>query len=110
MSLEHHFRPSRGTFDYDPKLAWWTFKGLQDLVREDFDHRIKVVRPVWAAFEQRVFQDQPAVEKKAIELWETDRNAARAYLTRHCAELAARAQQEADRLSRLLRGGKSGAD
>jgi dipeptidase len=104
LSLEHHFRPPRGTFDYDPKLAWWTFKGLQDLVRADYQDRIKVVRPVWAAFEQRVFQDQPAVEKKALELWEGDRDAARAYLTECCAKLAAQARQEAERLSRTFPG------
>jgi len=104
LSLEHHFRPPRGTFDYDPKLAWWTFKRLQDLVREDFDHRIKVVRPVWAAFEQRVFGDQAAVEKKALELWETDPDAARAYLTEYCAKLSAQARQEAERLSRTFPG------
>jgi len=104
LSLEHHFRPPRGTFDYDPKLAWWTFKRLQDLVRQDFDNRIKVVRPAWAAFEQRVFADQAAVEKKALKLWETDRDAARAYLTEYCAKLSAQARQEAERLSGIFPG------
>jgi len=104
LSLEHHFRPSRGTFDYDPELAWWTFKRLQDLVREDFDNRIKVVRPAWAAFEQRVFADQAAVEKKVLELWATDQDVARAYLTRHCAELAAEARREAEKLSGAFPG------
>jgi len=107
LTLDRHFRPPRGTFDYDPKLAWWTFKRLQDAVREDYAGRIKVVRPVWAAFEQRVFGDQPAVEKKALELWETDKAAARAYLTQHCAKLATQARQEAEKLSRAFRGGDS---
>jgi dipeptidase len=104
LSLQHHFYPPRGTFDHDPKLAWWTLKGLQDLVRADYDNRIQVVRPVWTSFEQRVFRDQPAVEKKALQLWATDRDAARAHLTRYCAELSARARREADGLSRALRG------
>jgi dipeptidase len=98
LSLEHHFQPPRGTFDSDPKLAWWTFKRLQDLVREDFDNRIKAVRPAWAAWEERLFRDQPAVEKKALELWQTDQDAARAYLTRYCAERAAEARREAEKL------------
>jgi dipeptidase len=110
LSLEHHFNPPRGTFDYDPKLAWWTFKRLQDLVREDFDARIKVVRPAWMRFEERVFRDQPAVEKKALELWQTDRGAARTYLTRYCAELAAEAGQKADRLLAALRAEKAARD
>lgn len=110
LSLQHHFSPPAGTFDHDPKLAWWTFKGLQDLVREDYQRRIRVVRPAWADFEQRVFADQAAVEKKALGLWQTDPEAARAHLTRHCADLAAEARREADRLSGVLRGGTAGAD
>ncbi len=105
LTLDHHFHPPRGTFDYDPRLAWWTFKRLQDLVRKDYAGRIKEVRPVWAAFEQRVFGDQPAVEKKTLELWETGQTAARTYLTRYCADLAAEAGQEAEELSRAFRGG-----
>lgn len=104
LTLDHHFRPPRGTFDYDPKLAWWTFKRLQDLVREDYAGRIKVVRPVWAAFEQRVFGDQPAVERKALELWETDQTAARTHLTQHCAKLAAQARQQAEKLAERFAG------
>ena len=59
---------------------------------------------MWAAFEQRVFRGQPAVERKALELWETDQTAARTYLTRYCADLAAEAGQEAEKLSRAFRG------
>ena len=47
---------------------------------------------MWAAFEQRVFRGQPAVERKALELWETDQTAARTRLTQHCAKLAAQAR------------------
>ncbi len=108
LSLQHHFSPSPGTFDHDPGLAWWTFKDLQDVVRADYDNRIEVVRPAWTAFEQRIFADQPALERKALELWKTDREAARAYLTRHCAELAAQARGEAHQVSAGLRDGKTG--
>jgi dipeptidase len=108
LSLQHHFSPPRGTFDHDPKLAWWTFKGLQDQVRADYDNRIKLVRPAWTAFERGVFQDQPAVEAKALGLWRSDREAARAHLTRYCAELAAGARREAAKLSAMLRDGKTG--
>jgi dipeptidase len=108
LSLQHHFSPPRGTFDHDPKLAWWTFKRLQDLVRADYHNRIKTVRPAWADFEERVFRDQPALERKALGLWRADPAAARACLTRYCAELSARAGQEADGLSAALGDGKTG--
>jgi dipeptidase len=97
LSLAHHFEPPEGTFDVDPDLAWWKFKTLQDLVYAD-ESRGPVVRFRWAAFERRVFREQPAVEAKALELWRTDRTAARRFLTRHCAALADEACREADEL------------
>ncbi len=104
MSLEHHFNPPQGTFKPNLRLAWWKFKTLQDTVQEDYDHRIGIVRLVWKAFEQQVFQDQQAVEKKSLELWKRDPEAARSYLTDHCEKLAAQACRHADELVARLRG------
>ncbi len=104
MSLEHHFSPPQGTFDVDPGLAWWTFRALQDEVRRDFPRRLKVVRNAWTDFEERMFADQPQVERKALGLWQSDPDSARAYLTRHCDELAAQARREAARLVEGFRG------
>ena len=107
LSLGHHFSPPEGTFDHDGRSAWWIFKGLQDAVRTDYDRRIEAVRPAWATFERRLFEDQPAAEQKALKLWETDREAARAYLTRYCAEVAERAQDEAGKLAEGFGGPRS---
>ncbi len=103
LGLDYHFDPPQETFELDPQLAWWKFKTLQDLVREDFESRVKVVQPVWTAFEQQMFRDQPTVEETALELWETDQDAARTHLTRYCSELAARVCREADKLAEVLR-------
>ena len=102
LSLQYHFHPPSGTFDPDPGLAWWTFKRLQDVVREDYAVRIERVRPVWAALEHQMFAGQPAFEKETLRLWKTDQKAARAHLTRYCTDLAARAQREAERLATSL--------
>lgn len=99
VSLDHHFEPPAGTFDTDQTKAWWKFKRLQDLVCEDFDNRIAVIRPAQAAFEDTLFKRQPEVERKALELWRTDRDAARKYLTEYCAETAARACRQAERMA-----------
>lgn len=99
VSLDHHFEPPAGTFDLDQSLAWWKFKRLQDLVCKDFSNRIADIRSAQTAFEGALFERQPAVERKALELWQTDRDAAGKYLTGYCAETAARACQEADRMT-----------
>ena len=97
LSLDHHFQPPRGTFDEDAKLAWWTFKGLQDWVYGDYQTRAAALRRTWTAFEEREFADQPEVEAKALGLWKTDQEAARRYLTEYCAERAAQAREEAEK-------------
>jgi len=98
VSLDHHFEPPMDTFDSDSTLAWWKFKRLQDLVCEDFSNRVANVRAAQAAFEGELFKRQPAVERKALELWQTDPDQARKYLTEYCADAAARACREADRM------------
>lgn len=102
VSLDHHFEPPVGAFDTDQALAWWKFKRLQDVVCEDFGNRIAGVLAAQAAFERKLFESQPMVKRKALELWQTDRDAARAYLTRYCAEVADRACREADRMTAEL--------
>jgi dipeptidase len=99
VSLDHHFEPPSGTFDTDPTQAWWKFKRLQDVVRQDFGNRIVVVRAAQEAFERELFESQAMVERRALELWQTDRDAARKYLTEYCAESADRACQEAERMA-----------
>jgi len=103
LGPDRHFNPPEGTFQPNPDLAWWTFQGLQDLVDEDYQAGIKIVRPAWTAFETRVFDDQQAVEQKALGLYETDQAAARAHLTAYSADVAARAGREAQRLAERIR-------
>ena len=105
LSLEHHFDPPPGTFDLDPASAWWKFKTLQDTVRADYDRRVKVVQPVWAAFEETSLAEQQKIEKQALAQWTTDEQAARDILTKYCARKAGEACREADRLVRKLGNG-----
>jgi dipeptidase len=98
LTLEHHFSPPPGTLDRDGRLAWWTFKDLQDLVHKDYAARIPRVRRAWANIERRILADQDAVEKKAAALWKSDAAAAQRFLTDYCADVAAAARQEARKL------------
>jgi len=104
LSLDHHFDPAPGTFDANPASAWWKCKTLQDIVREDYQTRIQIVRPAWRARERAAFTDQQSVEDEAIKLWNTDQQAARDLLTKYCARLADEACRQADRLADELRG------
>ena len=103
LSLDHHFEPAPGTFDVNPDSAWWKFKTLQDIVREDYEKRIQTVQPAWADFERLASADQRSVEEDAIRLWRTDQQAARELVTKYSARLAAEACQHADRLADELR-------
>ncbi len=98
VSLDYHFRPPRGTFDFAPDSAWWRFRQLQDRVYAAGEPRPTTVRRTWAAFEKRRFAHQPEVEAKARELWKADQDASRRYLTDHCAEAATQACRVAEGL------------
>jgi dipeptidase len=103
LSLEHHFHPPAGTSDRDLRLAWWKFKQLQELVDEDGKVRPQAVREAWSALESRLFARQRLVEEEARRRWQNSPDAARAYLTQHCAGVAEEAGREADRLCRVFR-------
>jgi dipeptidase len=99
LSLPHHFDPPAESFKPDLDLAWWKFKRLQDLVYAELGNRLPRTRAAQAKFEGPLFARQSAVELKAAEMWQADREAAREFLTRYCTETASRAQQEAARMA-----------
>lgn len=103
LSLVHHLQPPAGTFEPDPRRAWWKFKTLVKRVDEDYANRSGQVRAAWSDLEQRLLRRQAALEAEAARIWQKDPDAARAHLTRYCAEVAAEACAEADRLAERLR-------
>ena len=98
LTPQYQFAPSPGTFEPDDKHIFWKLKRVQDAVYADYDARIDDVRARWEKTEERLFEEQPAVEKEALRLWETDPDAARALLTRHGREVSDRVQAEAERI------------
>jgi len=100
LTLECHFSESTDKFRPDPKMAWWIFKGLQDTVRADYQRRIGIVRSAFDKYEAKVFAGQPAVEKKAMELYRNNKPAARRYLTDYSRAVALGAAQKARELTK----------
>ena len=106
LSLDHHFSPPPDAFTADPDLAWWKFFTLQEIVHENYENRVNVVRAVWETFENGEFSEQQAFEERVLRSLKTDEMAAYASLTQYCADTALRACQEADRLIGGLRKAK----
>jgi dipeptidase len=103
LTLEYHFSESPEKFEPNDNHAWWIFKELQDKVRDDYKNRARIVRMVWDKFEEKVFADQSAVENKALELYRSDKSAARDYLTDYSRDVALRAIHTAKGLTKRLK-------
>jgi len=103
LTLKCHFSESLEKFRLDPKMAWWIFKGLQDKVNADYRGRIGVVRAAFDKYEAKVFEGQPAVEKKAMELFRSNKPAARRYLTGYSRAVALSAVNKARELMKQLK-------
>jgi dipeptidase len=103
VTLEHHFQPAAEVFQPDPSRAWWKFKRLAAAVDQAYAVRLATVQQAWSAMEQRLFREQQQIEAQALTLWKTDRDAARALLTRFCSERALEACAAADRLIEQFR-------
>jgi dipeptidase len=103
VSLEHHFQPAAEIFQCDDSRAWWKFKRLAAVVDQAYAARSATVQKSWTAMEQRLFGVQQQIDAQALALWNTDRDAARALLTRFCRERALEACAAADRLAEQFR-------
>ncbi len=64
-SLQHHFHPLPGTFDYQPNKAFWVFNDLENLMGLNYYQTIGEIQSVWNAQEKEAFALQPSIEKTA---------------------------------------------
>ncbi|NLX98951.1 MAG: hypothetical protein GXY83_22630 [Rhodopirellula sp.] len=99
VSLEQHFQAPAEIFQPDFSRAWWKFKRLAETVDRSYSARIGTVQKSWSAMEASLLHEQTRIEAEALSLWPSDPNAARALLTRFCADRAKNACDEADKLT-----------
>jgi len=103
-SLEYHFNPPPGTFEPRGKLAWWTFRRLQYLANKAGEDAIRQVQQKWQARESALFEKQPSMEQRLLELWKTDPDQARRQITVYCSTVAEQAMHEVEKLISQLEG------
>lgn len=74
---------------FEQKSAWWAFNFVTNWVNLRFDAMMEnEVRPLQKQLEDKLFADQPTVEKKALELDKQSPAKAKAYLTEYSAKTA----------------------
>ena len=70
---------SMSKFSWDS--AWWVFNFVSNFANLKYSYMIKDIQKVQRELEGEEFQLQPAIEKTALELYKTNREAAKKYLT-----------------------------
>ncbi len=99
LSLNYHFNPPSDIFNYDPDLIWWEYKGLQDMVQNSSIGQTRVIK-VWSDFEQRCYNNQPAIEQYALTLFSTNPDSALSFLTEYSAHVALKAKTVAEKMNK----------
>lgn len=102
LTLDYHFNPPEGTFEYDPQHAWWIFKSLQDLVNDDYQTNVKKVREIWDKFEMKLFADQAVFEDKAIKSSSNSEVSLRQLLTEYSKGIALKVIDMANEIKEQL--------
>jgi len=74
-------RGDRNHFSWDS--AWWTFNFVSNWANIRYDRMIKDIQKEQNSIEDEFMKMQPVVEKTALELFRTDPDAARLYLTNY---------------------------
>lgn len=79
-----------GSYDvFSRESAWWAFNFVSNWADLKFSYMIEDIKAVRDPLEAEFFAMQPAIENAAVALYETNPNAARAFITTYtngCAE------------------------
>jgi len=69
---------------YSPTSAFWTFNWVANWAYTKYSYMIRDIQPVQKELESRyIMETTTAIDKKAAEIYKTDKNRARAYLTNY---------------------------
>ena len=103
LTIDFHFNPPSGTFDYNPEKAYWVFNILENLVDLNYKKNIGKVREVWNEFEAREYAMQAVIDETALKLFKEDKNLCREFLTAYSATQAIEAMEMAKKMNKKLR-------
>ena len=87
---------------YNEKSAYWTFKVISNLVNLFYTATKDEVIPIWREWEEKLYELQPAIEKVALELYETDPDLAKEFLTTYSCAKANEALDMAKKITTRL--------
>lgn len=91
-SLEVPKEYQTGDSQFTKKSAYWTARNLSKSLDMRYrDAVVDEVKRVQSKFEDQEFASQDAIEKKALELYAKDTDAARTYLTKYTSKMAKKA-------------------
>ncbi len=80
-----------GRKQFTRDCAWWAYRQVAQLALFRWQEMIKDIEPVWQEIENKAFEDQLAVEAKALEQYKVNPLMARKYLTKYSNEIADKA-------------------
>jgi dipeptidase len=88
--------------NYDENSAYWIFRVLSDLVDLFYEATKDEVIPKWRAWENKLYQLQPTIEKIAQELYKENPKLAKEYLTMYSCDRANEALEMAKEMTKRL--------
>jgi dipeptidase len=68
--------------------AWWAFRRVSQLAKFRWQEMVLDIEKVWQKFEEDAFSNQSKLEEQALQLYKTDPEKARKFLTTYCLDLA----------------------
>jgi dipeptidase len=82
-ALDQHFVPPKNIHEKTDSHAYWTFVNLAEKIDGDYGALIQQARAKWDPIEKQLFSDQQGFEKKAVGIYNKDRNDAKHLLTEY---------------------------
>ena len=93
-----------GRREFKRDSAWWAFRRVSQLALLRWQDMIVDIGKVWKGIEDEAFSSQSKIEKKALELFKTNPQQAREFLTRYSNDTAKKAVETYWKLGDTLWG------
>lgn len=102
-SLENHFTPLPGTYDFQPDRAYWIFNDLENISGLNYYKTIEKIRQTWRPMENQAIALQASVEATALALYKNNPDLALRYLQEYSNSRAYKAIRAAKALTNKLK-------
>lgn len=103
IEMSYHYNPPEGANNYCEVKAFYIFNELENLVDIDYKQYINFVKIQWNSFEKNLFDVQPYIEKALLDIYSSNLDKVKEFLTFYCSQNSKKALIQAKGIIKFMK-------